>query len=333
MRRREHEAGAAREPHEQPDRRPGPAQVEPLRAVRDERRLDEHAVAVLRAAGPGAVRLVPAFARRPEEPVLLERVDDLLEPDEVRLEGRHVREQQRQALLPAVGEVADVERRDEQAVHDQLPSWVARRADGQRDGERRPGALLRLDADRPAVPLDDVPGDREAEPGAAAARPGTVDLVEALEDPAAIPTGDPDPVVDDRDLHAPVGLADPHDDVAAVRAELHRVVDEVDDHLAEPLGVPTKMREVGRDVRDQGHAVPLGEQAQPVRGCRRERADVDVVLEAQLGAALDARQVQHLVDHLGEVPGLLLDPDDPVLHPGRQVGGLRLAAQASRRAA
>ena len=78
------------------------------------------------------MRLVPAFARRPEQPVLLERVDDLLEADEVRLEGRHVREQQRQALLPAVGEVADVERRDEARRSTEVRRAVAwrRRAAG-----------------------------------------------------------------------------------------------------------------------------------------------------------------------------------------------------------
>ena len=57
-------------------------------------------------------RFVAALARGADQPVLLERVDDLLEPEHVRLERGHVGEQQRQPLGPAVGEVADVERRD-----------------------------------------------------------------------------------------------------------------------------------------------------------------------------------------------------------------------------
>ena len=78
---------------------------------------DQEAVAVFRAPGPAADGLVAALAGGTQQAVLLERVDDLVQPEHVRLEGGHVREQERQALVPAVGQVADVERRDEQAVH------------------------------------------------------------------------------------------------------------------------------------------------------------------------------------------------------------------------
>ena len=77
--------------------------------------------------------LVAALAGGAQEPVLLERVDDLVEPDDVRLERGHVGEQQRQALLPAVGQVADVEGRDVQAVHG-APSAVRSRAVGRGRG-------------------------------------------------------------------------------------------------------------------------------------------------------------------------------------------------------
>ena len=58
-----------------------------------------------------------AIAGRPDEPVLLHDVDDLLEPEQVGLERRHVGEQERQALEPAVGEVPDVERGDVESIH------------------------------------------------------------------------------------------------------------------------------------------------------------------------------------------------------------------------
>ena len=74
------------------------------------------------------------------------------------------------------------------------------RRDRDRERERRALALLGLDPDPPAVPLDDVAGDRQ--PEARSRRPprsaGTVDLVEALEDPRPVGLRDPDAVVRDR---------------------------------------------------------------------------------------------------------------------------------------
>ena len=78
---------------------------------------DEQAVAVLRPACPAADRAVVALTGRPEKAVLLHHVDDLLEAEQVGLERRHVREQERQPLEPAIGEVPDVEGRDVQTVH------------------------------------------------------------------------------------------------------------------------------------------------------------------------------------------------------------------------
>ena len=54
---------------------------------------------------------------------------------------------------------------------------------------------------------------------------------------------------------------------------------------------------------------------------------------SQRAAALDAGEVQQLVDHLDEVAGLHLDPGDAVPHPGRDVVGLRLAGQRLRQEA
>ena len=92
-------------------------------------------------------------------------------------------------------------------------------------------------------------------------------------------------------------------------------------------------RTVGRSglgLDHERHAVPLREQAEALGGRRGEPAEVDVVLEAELRAALDPGEVQHLVDHLGEVPGLLLDAGDAVAHPRGHVGGLGLAGERLR---
>ena len=91
-------------------------------------------------------------------------------------------------------------------------------------------------------------------PGPAAAHPGPVGLVEPLEDPRSVGLRDADPVIDDRgdDLVTAPSHLDP--DLAAVGAELDRVVDEVDEHLAEARLVAAHGRQAGRDVDDQRDA-------------------------------------------------------------------------------
>ena len=271
-------------------------------SVGDERRLDEQAVAVLRPAGPAADRLVAALARRAQQPVLLQRVDDLLEADEVRLERRHVGEQERQPLLPAVGEVEDVERRDEQAVHGLQALGSGARLRGPRAGRRRPRdrrvrrarARAGSRTERRPAPSSDSTQIRPPWPSTtwrAIARPRPVPppadarpvgLVEALEDPRPVGLRDADPVVGRRTRRRRrPRRADRDPDLAAVGAELHRVVDEVDEHLAEPLLVAAD-RAAGRARRRTTSVTPvaLGEQPQPVRrglaraarGRRRPRA-------------------------------------------------------------
>ena len=171
-------------------------------SVAVERLADEQAVAVLGPAGPAADRAVAALAGRADEAVLLHHVDDLLEPEQVRLERGHVGEDERQALVPAVGEVADVERGDVQPVHRaRVDGFAVASDDRQRERERRAHALLGLDPDPAAVLLDDVARDREAEARAADPRDARpVDLVEPLEDPGLVGLRDADPVVlDGRD--------------------------------------------------------------------------------------------------------------------------------------
>ncbi len=102
---------------DRPMRGPVQPQLEAVRLGRGEGLSNEQAVAVLRAAGPTAHDAVAALPRRAEQAILLHRIDDLLEPQEVGLEGRHVRQQERQALEPAIGQVADVQGRDVQAIH------------------------------------------------------------------------------------------------------------------------------------------------------------------------------------------------------------------------
>src|SRR5690606_23328470 len=95
---------------------------------------------------------------------------------------------------------------------------------------------LRLDG--AAVQLDEVPHDREpeAEP-AVRARGGGVGLPEALEEPWQRRGADAGAVVADGEPDVAPGVRERDRDPAAARRELHRVRDEVPDHLLEALGV------------------------------------------------------------------------------------------------
>ena len=97
------------------------------------------------------------------------------------------------------------------------------------------------------------------------------------------------------------------DVVAAVGAELHRVVEEVDDDLAEPSLVAADRRQAVRDVDDEPQALPLGEEPEPLGGLGGDPAEVDVVEQHERPAALDPGEVEQLVDHLDEMAGLDLD--------------------------
>ena len=167
--------------------------------------------------------------------------------------------------------------------------------------------------------------EAEARPAAPHTRP--VGLVEALEDAVTVGRRDADAMVDDGNLHGVGGMADEDPDLAPVGAELHRVVDEVDDDLAQARLVAADLGDPGLHRHGQRHALALGEQPQAFHGAFRQAADVHAVRHVELAPALDAGEVQELVDHLDQVAGLDLDLGDAVAHPGRDVVRLGLARQ------
>src|SRR5829696_5278201 len=121
------------------------------------------------------------------------------------------------------------------------------RARPERELEQEGGALAQLGfgPDAAAMALDDMASDGKAEPGAAPSDTGPVDLVEALEDARAVRLRDPHPVVGHR-REGIVPVA-PHryPDLATFGTELHRVVDQVDEHLPQPGLVAADGRHAG----------------------------------------------------------------------------------------
>ena len=69
----------------------------------------------------------------------------------------------------------------------------------------------------------------------------------------------------------------PDHDLAAVRAELDRVVDEIDDDLAQPGGIAADGRQPVRRLDPERDALAIGEQPEPLRRLRREPAHVQPV--------------------------------------------------------
>src|SRR5690349_22253018 len=90
-------------------------------------------------------------------------------------------------------------------------------------------------------------GDREPQAGAAASlgtKPGSIDLVEPFEDPVARRGGHADAVILDRRDDVIAVHERAHRDVSSFRAELDRVVDEVDDDLPKPRCVAADPRQI-----------------------------------------------------------------------------------------
>src|SRR5438093_12663405 len=148
-------------------------------------------------------------------------------------------------------------------------------------------------------------------PRAAVAAPhGRLDLVERIPDPSQLVLGDPDAVVLHRHPHLLALPAGQDPDLAARRAELHGVADEVDEDLLQPRGIGLHRRQVGRQhgadvdatrLRGRGHHRPdLPDDLAQVEGAGRQ-------LDA---SRLEARDVEQIVD---EVVQALRAPEDRLL--------------------
>ena len=109
------------------------------------------------------------------------------------------------------------------------------RADRHGEAERAAHAQLGLQPHRPAEQRDDPTAQGQPETRPLLALRAAATLLERLEDPLTVFRGNADPVVGDR--HREVGrrvVGPTTDDTAAVGRELHRVAEQVQQHLLEP---------------------------------------------------------------------------------------------------
>jgi len=144
-----------------------------------------------------------------------------------------------------------------------------------------------------------VLGDGQAQSGAASAA-GTVGLVEALKDARQVLCRDAHAGVPYRDDHLfTCGLRADHDG-APRRRELARVVHQVGDHLPRPLDVGQYCRDPGRHLDGQIQPRSLRLRPKLLDG-REEQVGHGRGAQAQRRLPrLDARQLQQLLDHLGQ---------------------------------
>src|SRR5579862_4985761 len=108
----------------------------------------------------------------------------------------------------------------------------ARRRQGHGDG--RADALLALDGERAAMELDEADRERQAQSGAGMApAPWARDLAEPRDRGFDLGTIHADAVIGNRDVIAVVVESRRQGDMRAALAELHRIGDEVEQHLLE----------------------------------------------------------------------------------------------------
>ena len=153
-------------------------------------------------------------------------------------------------------------------------------------------------------------GQTDAAP-AASLRLAAPDPVELVEDSPLLFLGDPDALVRHHEGHAAVGPRGLDAERLALGRVLDRVVDEVGERLADGIGVERRLGQIRRHVHLDLEAVlgeRIGERLHHVAHERLDRRRHALVPPAP---ALDAREVEHVVDEAGQP--LALARDDPVI--------------------
>jgi hypothetical protein len=190
----------------------------------------------------------------------------------------------------------------------QIARTVARRHAGlhrgherQRDGERRPLPFaVRMRRDAPAVHLDELARDREADAETACpASRAAVGLAEALED-VRQKTGD-DPASRVGDAQYDLGIRSRQGDLDASVGgrELDRVREQVGDDLLQPIGVATDADRAAVYRANDADALPFGRRRERIDRTRDDGTDVDRLQPERHLAGHDAGDVEQVVDQAG----------------------------------
>ena len=172
-----------------------------------------------------------------------------------------------------------------------------------------------------------VTADRQAQAAAAEAAGGRrIGLLEGLEDGGQRLRRHADAGVADLDLQ-PVGRGTGRahiDRHIALRGELHRIAQQVEQQLAQAhLVAVAPQRHGGVDLAAQAQALGAGQRPRRLDGRLQAIHQVEVMRLQHQGAGLDARQVEHMLDQAQQVAAAGAD-DVHQLGPPCRIGTLGL---------
>ncbi len=180
---------------------------------------------------------------------------------------------------------------------------------GQVDHEER-AALGRVgERDGAVVQRHEVAHDREPQPGASRARRAGRAPAVALEDRLAQPVLHARAAVGDLDAHPLAGARDGAAHGPARRRVLQRVGEQVGDDREHLLLVQAR-RQLGRRLEHEGLVAQLGDAGEALAARANEPGDVDVARFELEVAAVQARDLQQLLDALEQHVGVGADAPD-----------------------
>ncbi len=184
-----------------------------------------------------------------------------------------------------------------------------------RQGKTNPGTgtRLRVDPHAPAVGFDDRLGEVQPQPGTLGLADGLVGAVKAVEDIGDVGGVNPGPLVADGDDHL-FGADLTADADLAFGGIFNGVRDKVGNDLDDAVLVGEDDGEFCGEVDHEGVAVGLS--AETRRGVLGKGWDGNVGQVGGEPASLQAGGIQQVLDHGGQVVGLLLDHGETVLDNG-----------------
>jgi hypothetical protein len=179
---------------------------------------------------------------------------------------------------------------------------------GEGEGKFGPAAHFALYADFPALRLDEVFDDRQAESSAAEfARTGLIDAIETLKQTGEIFRRDADAGILDEDFGERKGgeIAHADDDGAVFGGVFQGVIDEIRQNLIDGFGVAKRFRLPLRGLEAHGEILALGQREHGIERILHERVDV-VGRELELLLLhFDARKGEQVGGEVAEAFGVL----------------------------
>src|SRR6056297_275024 len=184
---------------------------------------------------------------------------------------------------------------------DRRPCFFARlltAIKGKLNADQRAGILTALDGEAAVMQADEATHHREAEAGSLmcaiviAAAMAAAGLEEGIAQLSEILCGDADARIGDGDAHAPRIGTQPEADATAIRRELHRIRQKIDQDLPTGALIGGNARQILRDVEIKRDIAALGLEAHQLDAAVGERGHVETGRGEIEIAAFDLRDIE-----------------------------------------